>query len=77
MADEVDLRERSRPVRGETADGLFENSPQRLCRLPPVNRHDAGIGTVSPRSLPTTLAAQEKADHVSFARKRLSETNIS
>jgi len=35
------------------------------------------FGTVSPRSLPTTLAAQEKADHVSFARKRLSETNIS
>ena len=35
------------------------------------------FGTVSPRSLPTTLAAQEKADLVSFARKRLSETNIS
>jgi hypothetical protein len=28
---------------GKTADGLFENLPQRLCGLPPVSRHDASI----------------------------------
>jgi len=33
--------------------------------------------TVSPRSLPTTLAAQEEADGASVARRGLSETNIS